>query len=1295
MRRNRLFTRTPWEHHYPPDVQPGTQVRGLAVSRPQIRSTMRGKSLGYRVRLGAKEYKVAQHFFLLIALLLNITLSPAAIAQAQSTTDSPTAPESSPLELDLTAWAATPSPGSLPATSATAINGPSATVTSTPTIPTTPLLLPTPIPTLSPDLSVQQRTGIDRRIEQYLAQMTPADKVGQLFVITFQGDDAGATSDIAELIHNYRIGGVVISPERGNFTNARGPDTPADVAALTNQLQALSYGIAVPTEDALNRELMDRFDQTGELPEGWQLLENIDFLPEEPTPEDSAIEGEDGAVEAATDESSDEALSETETPETETPETGTALLASTDSSTSTVEAVYNPVPLRLPLLIGVEQLGDGLPYTALRSGFTSLPSQMALGAAWDPALTEDVGEIVGRELNAVGVNMLLGPNLDVFDQSRTDAVGSLGIYSFGGSSYWVGRHGQAYIAGVHAGGRNRVITIARHFPGQGDSDRLPTSEIATIQNTLDELERTDLPPFTSVTRNNSIVTDPAGNPATTDGLMTSHMRYSAIQGPVLETGPVPLSLDPRLVSVINNGLSPDWRAGGLIMSNELGSPAIRRNYAAPSEEFPARKVALEAFYAGHDLLYLAQFGNDDTWESEKQNLINTIDSFRSRYESDSDFAAQVNYSVARILRVKLYMYTNEQATLAEAAAAQTAALGQAEAGASATPQPVVATPITTAGSQLTETLTSELPITDSITITSTLDPVEILSNTLPISLTQAISVGQVLVSPENLNVLAEGSEAAIAAEAAINQVARDAATFLSPTSDTSNTAAATAPQSGDNILIFTNSRLQSELECEQCVSEVYIRPTAIEDIIIELYGVSTTDLISDVRVTSRSFAELSGILSPADAAIGSPQPTAAPGNDIASDNSVGDASPEMESAKASDDASDGSTPEQAESILLDDLTDLEQQIVNADWIIFAMLDINTAADPNSDVLKRFLSQRYDQVRDKNVFVFSFNAPYFLDATEISRLTAYYGMYSKTHPSLESAVRALFNAFTPEGTAPVSVPGTQFTNLTEQLLPDPSRPPDLEFQLDGVPVELDDENENAGIAVEVGQALRIEVGPVLDHNGHQVPDNTSVQIQFDFADPVSDLPAVTVPTRGGMASHDLLLDIQGDLTISAIGGVFGDNGAQGATSNYVTFNIRQDPEQREAASNATATAEALLTMTTTTEAGEVVPANLDGTPVEENAERPAINVWTLVIALLTIMVMLSLLVILQVRIMERTNLVRNLLWATIVGLFAYILYGVGMMPGSTWLQDEAYPWGTSIIVFVAMLLPLLWLQLTTE
>ncbi len=410
---------------------------------------------------------------------------------------------------------------------------------------------------------------LDALVEAYLATLLPADRVGQLFVTNFLGDEAGPESDIAELIQTYRIGGVVLSPAYGNFVNARNVDTPALVASLANRLQALAFGATLPADDAL-----------------------------------APLEAHE----------------------------------------------LDTVATALPLFVGVEQFGDDVMATALRRNFTELPNQMTLGAGWNPSLAYGVGGIVGRELATVGVNLLLGPILDVYSVPRTDAVGSLGTFSFGGDAFWVSEMGSAYIAGVKAGSTETVATVARHFPGIGSADRLPVFEVATIQDPPEAMAQKSLPPFLTVTRGRP--SNLTGQPVRADALMSSHMRYTAYQ-PTGSGRVPPLGLSPALSMLVEEQGLETWRDdGGLMMTTALGLPAIRRAYDPNLEEFPFRRAALDAFTAGNDLIYLGYFGKDGTWASELDNIEETVTFFQSRYADDFGFALQVDDAVRRIIRGK-------------------------------------------------------------------------------------------------------------------------------------------------------------------------------------------------------------------------------------------------------------------------------------------------------------------------------------------------------------------------------------------------------------------------------------------------------------------------------------------------------------------------------------------------------------------------------------------------------------------------------------------------------------------
>jgi beta-N-acetylhexosaminidase len=394
----------------------------------------------------------------------------------------------------------------------------------------------------------------NEQVEAILQEMSPRDRVGQLFIVTFPNNDIGETSIPAQLIQDLRVGGVVLRASNQNYTNDA--TTPAQLVTLTNGLQALAR--------------------------------------------DNATLGD-------------------------TP--------------------YIPLFIAIDHLSPAEAFADGIP----QGGFTQLPSPLALGATWNLDFADTAGRITGQELNAVGINLLLGPNLDLTSTLNNGRGAST---TFGGNAYWVGALGQSFMEGVQAGSGNHVGVIARHFPGMGSSDRTQDDEIATVQKSSERFNAEDVLPYFAAIRAGAV-----------DGVMTTHLRYRALQGNVRQTTR-PLSLDaqslPALLAL------PDvatWKSnGGIVVSDDLGAPALRRFYEQQTGSFPARTVAREAFNAGNDLLFLGEFASTDDWTARIANVEETLDFFEEQYTTDPTFAGRVDDAVRRILGLKLRLYEDDFTT---------------------------------------------------------------------------------------------------------------------------------------------------------------------------------------------------------------------------------------------------------------------------------------------------------------------------------------------------------------------------------------------------------------------------------------------------------------------------------------------------------------------------------------------------------------------------------------------------------------------------------------------------------
>lgn len=112
-------------------------------------------------------------------------------------------------------------------------------------------------------------------------------------------------------------------------------------------------------------------------------------------------------------------------------------------------------------------------------------SQMA-----DETMLFDYGYEVARECREIGVNMVLGPVLDVLPAGRKSY--GIGSRSFGKDAKRAANLGVAYAKGVESGG---VISVAKHFPGHGSADADSHKRLPSVVKTREELEASDLLPF--------------------------------------------------------------------------------------------------------------------------------------------------------------------------------------------------------------------------------------------------------------------------------------------------------------------------------------------------------------------------------------------------------------------------------------------------------------------------------------------------------------------------------------------------------------------------------------------------------------------------------------------------------------------------------------------------------------------------------------------------------------------------------------------------------------------------------
>jgi beta-N-acetylhexosaminidase len=206
----------------------------------------------------------------------------------------------------------------------------------------------------------------------------------------------------------------------------------------------------------------------------------------------------------------------------------------------------------------------------LHGGVTIFPDNLTAGTAGDEAMVARQGQIEGRELRRLGVDVSFGPCLDVLTERYSP---NIGIRSYGKDPELVGRLGAARIRGMQGAG---LSACAKHFPGKGHAPVDAHLGLPVIDSDWGDMHAVHLVPFMSAME------------AGVDCIMTSHPLYP--------------NLDPaeRMPATFSKLIVQDYLRGqvgyrGVIISDDLEMGAI-------TALCPMGEAAVRTAAAGHDIL---------------------------------------------------------------------------------------------------------------------------------------------------------------------------------------------------------------------------------------------------------------------------------------------------------------------------------------------------------------------------------------------------------------------------------------------------------------------------------------------------------------------------------------------------------------------------------------------------------------------------------------------------------------------------------------------------------------------
>ncbi len=237
----------------------------------------------------------------------------------------------------------------------------------------------------------------------------------------------------------------------------------------------------------------------------------------------------------------------------------------------------------------------------------AFPRQMTLGAMRDLSLIEKFGEMSGKQLKRMGVHMSFSPVADINNNAQNPVIN---IRSFGESKYDVATKSILYMKGLQKEG---IISVAKHFPGHGDTDVDSHEDLPVINHNKIRLDTLELYPFKQLIA------------AGIEGIMVGHLHIPTLDN---RQG-IPSSLSRPIVDSL---LRTQMGFKGLVITDALEMKGVA-NYSKD-------KVELMALQAENDILLLPR------------NVESAINSIKQAIDSGEYNISELEIHCKRVLACK-------------------------------------------------------------------------------------------------------------------------------------------------------------------------------------------------------------------------------------------------------------------------------------------------------------------------------------------------------------------------------------------------------------------------------------------------------------------------------------------------------------------------------------------------------------------------------------------------------------------------------------------------------------------
>ena len=274
----------------------------------------------------------------------------------------------------------------------------------------------------------------------------------------------------------------------------------------------------------------------------------------------------------------------------------------------------------MPLAIGIDQENGGVNSLFDEIYIRQYPSAMGLAATGSREITYEVAKATAEEISACGVNLMMGPCLDVLTNARNQP---LGVRTSGDDPQEVSAYGIAFMKGCKDAG---LCTMGKHFPSYGSLEFLGSAlDVPTITESLESLSLNALVPFRNAIKEGLDAMMVGGCAMSSAGLNVMHACLSE--------------------QVVNDLLRNDLQFDGVVISDCLEMEALSHNIGVGGG-------TVMAINAGCDIVLLCR---------SFQHQQEAIEGFKLGLENSMITKTRIKQSLRRVLDMKAKCTSWEQA----------------------------------------------------------------------------------------------------------------------------------------------------------------------------------------------------------------------------------------------------------------------------------------------------------------------------------------------------------------------------------------------------------------------------------------------------------------------------------------------------------------------------------------------------------------------------------------------------------------------------------------------------------